>query len=195
MQLLINPLCAHTNFESNSKKKQNSGRNSSDNKNAIKAAGVVSLIGLAGLSAYGIAILNKKPPRKTFEALLKEKDLVLKDNVLFDKHGNKFSGRLTRNTGEKGETGFEMIETKLFNNGMLEEQIYKDCFNNELKGTFYKNGKIVSKVDVFSNGKNKGFSYTKYRADGRGSSIGHGLVRKYESVFESFRNNKVFEQS
>ena len=191
MQLLINPLCASTNFKSNNIKKQNSGSNSSENKNALKAAGAISLLGLAGLSAYGITILNKKPPRRTFEALLKEKDLAFKDNVLFDKLGNKFSGTLSRSTGKKGETGFEMIETKLFNNGILEEQIYKDCFNNELKGTFYKNGKIVSEVNVFSSGKNKGFSYTKYREDGCSGSMGHGLVERNKSVFDIFRNKKV----
>ena len=59
MQLLINPLCASTNFKSNNIKKQNSGSNSSENKNALKAAGAISLLGLAGLSAYGITILNK----------------------------------------------------------------------------------------------------------------------------------------
>ena len=194
MQLLMNPLCISTNFKSNNIRTQNSGQKNSDTEKAVKVAGAVSLLGLVGLSAYGIAILNKKPPRSTFEALLKERDLVFKDNILFDKHGNKFSGSLTRSTGKKGENGFEMIETKLFNNGILEEQIYKDCFNNELKGMFYKDGKIVSKVDVFSNGKDKGFSFIKYRDDGTGSSMGHGLVKKSKSVFDIFRNNKVFEQ-
>ncbi len=194
MQLSINPLYVSTNFKSNNIRNQNSGQKDSGSEKAVKAAGTVSLLGLAGLSAYGIAILKKKPPRKTFEALLKEKNLVFKDNILFDKLGNKFSGSLTRSTGKKGETGFEMIETKLFNNGKLEEQIYKDCFNNELKGTFYKDGKIVSKVDVFSNGRDKGFSFIKYRDDGTGSSMGHGLVKKSKSVFSIFRNNKVFER-
>ena len=194
MQLSINPLYVSTNFKSNNIRNQNSGQKDSGSEKAVKAAGTVSLLGLAGLSAYGIAILKKKPPRRTFEALLKEKNLVFKDNILFDKLGNKFSGSLTRSTGKKGETGFEMIETKLFNNGKLEEQIYKDCFNNELKGTFYKDGKIVSKVDVFSNGKDKGFSFIKYRDDGTGSSMGHGLVKKSKSVFSIFRNNKVFER-
>ena len=194
MRPIISSYSVSTAFRANNVAKQSFGQKKDENGKVAKTVGLVSLVGLAGLSAYGIAIVHRKPPQKTFETLLKENELIFKDNTLFDKTGKKFSGTLSRSTGEKGETGFEMIETQVFNDGIIEEKIYKDCFNNELKGTFYKEGKVVSDVAVVSNMRKKGFSFAKYKEDGSIEAMGHGLAKRKDSVFDLFRNNKGFEQ-
>ena len=188
MEIKIQPFTVGSAFKSYSSEKQKKSYKS----DVIKVLAPVSLLGLVCLWAYCLPIKNKKPPRKTFEELLKEKELNIKNDLMFDKLGNKFSGILARSTGEKGKNGHEMIETQVYKNGLLEEKTYKDRFNNELMGYFYKNGKIVSHVDITGSGKNRVFAFSRYNKDGRCVTIGDGLSRDGKSIFETFRINKEF---
>lgn len=157
-------------------------------KNAIlKSAAVLTTLYASGVLIYRVQAVCKKPPRKTFEALLKEKELKFKDGIILNKNNEKFTGKLCRSTGQKGKTGYEMIETQRFKNGLITEKTYKDCFNNELEGKFYKDGILRADVSICAGKKLRPFSFYCYDKKGEFCEIGDGLTKGKESVFDIFR--------
>lgn len=183
----INSLCSYKSNYINFNKKQEENKKDKTEERILATTGVIAASVISGVLLHRLHIVSKKPPRKAFEDLLKEKGLELKNGIMLDKNNNKFTGELCRSTGKKGCTGHEMIETRRFKDGLITEKTYKDCFDNELSGKFYENGVLRTEISICAGKKMRPFSITKYDKDGNFCALGDGLAKGKESIFEKYR--------
>jgi hypothetical protein len=133
-----------------------------------------------GLTYIGVGLISKS----CFDKNILRKGLKMKDELLINKKtGEAFTGKIKSNVGMI--IGFNKIETRVFENGVITEKTYKDVFGRELFGYFYKNGKLCIDVSVYKTfKKNKRFSYTWRKEDGNTCHF-DGISDK--SLFEHIR--------
>jgi hypothetical protein len=152
-------------------------QNQHGNQNLSKIAKVAGCVGLAYI---GIGLASKN----NFNKNILKKGLEKGDELLINKKtGEAFTGKIKSNVGMI--IGFNKIETRVFENGVITEKTYKDVFGRELFGYFYKNGKLCIDVSVYKTfKKNKRFSYTWRKEDGNTCHF-DGISNK--SLFEHIR--------
>lgn len=140
-------------------------------------------IGIVGLSLIGTGLASKSK----FTKNISRKGLEFKNGVLVKKAtGEAFSGKIKSNVGLI--FGFNKIETRVFDNGIITEKTYKNLFGREKEGYFYKDGKECLDVFIKSQNiktKNKKIATTWRSLDN--SFIDTDGYRK-GSVFEWARN-------
>lgn len=185
--LTISPIVTNTGFRANSVQKKQTLHNPIYPR-PKKQLTTTEKIGIGIISAMllGAAIIElKKPPRKSFEKMLKKNNLEFRDNVLVKKeNGERFTGEIRRSTGKPDKfKGREMIETQKFDNGIITEKTYKDVFNREIEGYFYKDGELKLRVFSVIEDEEKRFGFYPYE-NGQATILGDGYMKKNESVFE-----------
>ncbi len=129
----VQPIKSNYYLNTFQKKEQNIG----ENYNPQRSGTMMTLTGLGVLGALVVTagILS----RNTFEKNILKKGLELKNNVLVNKAtGEKYTGAIKSNIGK---IGFNKKETRTFVDGVITEKTYKNAFNKELEGFFYKDGK------------------------------------------------------
>ncbi len=186
----INPINTTCTFRSNNTKTK-----SSHNPTYPKPKKQLTTVEKAGIGIFsaillGAAIIElKKPPRKSFEKMLKKNGLEFRENILVKKEtGEKFTGELKRSTGKPDKFKHrEMIETQRFENGIRTERTYTDVFNREIEGFFYKDGELKLEVFAVIESGEKRFGFYPYK-NGQIVLFGDGYMKKDESVFEWARD-------
>ena len=138
------------------------------------------------VTAAALVFAYKKGEKKELEKVLKKNGIVLQNGIAKKIESEElFTGFIKRNVKHFGLK----TETSKYVNGELREQLYHDLFGRELKGLFYKNGKLKEEVTVDSNIKKKNKAFMAYQYSDNGNLIksSDGFVPKTESIFEIYR--------
>ena len=99
-------------------------------------------VGVAGVAFVSAGLISKS----SFNKNILKKGLEIREGLLRDKKtGDVFTGKIKSNTGLI--IGFNKVETRSFENGVITEKTYKNILGREIEGVFYKDGKEC--LDVF----------------------------------------------